>query len=73
MRGRSALLEHVWSGARREVPCTLVVDAGHRLAADTLALARPDLPRAGDCLAPRTVHEAVREGRRAAFALAGLP
>ena len=28
-------------------------------------------PRAGDCVAPRTVHEAILEGRRAALALLG--
>ena len=29
--------------------------------------------RVGDCVAPRTVHEAVLEGRRAALALLGAP
>jgi 2,4-dienoyl-CoA reductase (NADPH2) len=61
-----AELEHVWTGARRTVPCAAVVDCGHRLPDDALWHARPDLPRAGDCVAPRTVHEAVREGRWAA-------
>jgi 2,4-dienoyl-CoA reductase (NADPH2) len=72
-RGR-ALLEHVWTGARRELDCALVLDCGHRLPDDALwaalGTARPHLPRAGDCVAPRTVHEAVREGRAAALALA---
>ncbi len=43
-----------------------VVDCGHRLPEDALWRARPHLLRAGDCVAPRTLHEAVREGRRAA-------
>jgi mycofactocin system FadH/OYE family oxidoreductase 1 len=65
-----AVLEHVWTGARRSVPCAAVVDCGHRLPDDALWRARPDLPRAGDCVAPRTVHEAVLEGRRAAARVA---
>jgi mycofactocin system FadH/OYE family oxidoreductase 1 len=61
-----AELEDVHTGLRRTVPCTAVIDCAHRLPEDTLWLGRPDLPRAGDCVAPRTVYEAVLEGRRAA-------
>jgi 2,4-dienoyl-CoA reductase-like NADH-dependent reductase (Old Yellow Enzyme family) len=61
-----AELEDVHTGSRRSVPCTVVIDCAHRLPEDTLWLANPDLPRAGDCVAPRTVYEAVLEGRRAA-------
>jgi hypothetical protein len=68
VRGGRAVLEHVWTGERRSVDCALVVDCGPRLPADDLWAARPHLPRAGDCVAPRTVHEAVLEGRRAAAA-----
>ena len=68
--GGQAVLRHVWTGAERRIPCAVVVDCGHRLPEDTLWLARPHLLRAGDCVAPRTLHEAVREGRRAAWALA---
>jgi 2,4-dienoyl-CoA reductase (NADPH2) len=64
--GRHAILEHVWTGERRTVDCAVVIDCGHRLPDDALWRARPDLPRAGDCVAPRTVHEAVLEGRRKA-------
>ena len=71
--GGRALLEDVWTGARREIDCALVLDCGHRLPDDALWAARPDLPRAGDCVAPRTVHEAVREGRAAAVALSVTP
>ncbi|CAN5395092.1 FAD-dependent oxidoreductase [soil metagenome] len=52
-----------FSGARRSIPCVAVVDCGFRL---------PDQPlpgvelRAGDCVAPRTLHEAILEGRRVA-------
>ena len=62
-----AVLEHRWSGAVVEVPCTAVVDVGHRLPGRVL----PDGGRdrfAGDVVAPRTVLDAVLEGRRAALA-----
>jgi 2,4-dienoyl-CoA reductase (NADPH2) len=59
-----ATLEDVWTGVQREVPCAVVVDCGHRLPDET-----PGEVRAGDCVAPRTVLEAVLEGRRAALAL----
>jgi hypothetical protein len=59
--GGRAVVEDVHHGATRTLPADLVVDCAHRL---------PDLtlgghPRIGDCLAPRTVHEAVREARQA--------
>jgi 2,4-dienoyl-CoA reductase (NADPH2) len=60
-----AVVEHVWTGERREIACAAVIDCGHRLPDDALWRARPHLPRAGDCVAPRTVYEAVLEGRRA--------
>jgi mycofactocin system FadH/OYE family oxidoreductase 1 len=69
VRGGHAVLEHVWTGERRTVPCAAVIDCGYRLPEDTLWRARPDLPRIGDCVAPRTVHEAVREARRVALAI----
>ncbi|GAA1867802.1 hypothetical protein GCM10009836_55280 [Pseudonocardia ailaonensis] len=59
--GGSALVVDVHHGAARAIPCTVVIDCAHRLPDETL-----DGMRVGDCVAPRTVHEAVREGRRAA-------
>jgi len=59
-------VEDRFSGVRRVIAATAVVDCGFRL---------PDTPlpgvtrRAGDCVAPRTIHEAILEGRRAALAL----
>lgn len=67
-----AVLEDVWTGTSRDVPCGAVVDCGHRLPEETLARARPGTRRAGDCVAPRTVLEAVLEGRRLALDLAGV-
>ena len=54
-----------FSGLRRTIPCA-AVDCGFRLPPDPL----PGVAaRAGDCVAPRTVHEAILEARRAALAL----
>jgi 2,4-dienoyl-CoA reductase (NADPH2) len=59
-------LEDRFSGVRRTVGAVAVVDCGFRL---------PDAPlpsaalRAGDCVAPRTIYEAILEGRRAALAI----
>ncbi|MFC5995463.1 mycofactocin system FadH/OYE family oxidoreductase 1 [Pseudonocardia hispaniensis] len=64
-----ARLEHVWTRERREIDCAVLIDCGYRLPEDALWSARPHLPRAGDCVAPRTVHEAVLEGRRMAMAV----
>ncbi len=64
-------LEGVWTGERSTLEANVVVDAGHRLPDDRLASARPDLPAAGDCVAPRTILEAVLEGRRTARELLG--
>lgn len=58
------VVEDVFTAERRELECAWVVHCGHRLP-DEL----PGLVRAGDCVAPRTVHEAVLEGRRAALAV----
>ncbi len=66
--------EDRFTAERREHRAAAVVDAGHRLPDEELwqALsAHPDVhvDRVGDCVAPRTIHEAVLEGRRAALAL----
>jgi hypothetical protein len=63
------LLEDRWTGEQRTVDCGFVVHCGHRLPEQTLYLHRPGTPRAGDCVAPRTVHEAVLEARRVALAV----
>ncbi|MGH9294829.1 MAG: NAD-binding protein, partial [Acidimicrobiales bacterium] len=69
------LVESRWSGVSQSVPAVLLVDAGHRMADDSLArsLAAPRPGRVqviGDAVAPRSVLEAVLEGRRAAAAVA---
>jgi mycofactocin system FadH/OYE family oxidoreductase 1 len=59
-------LEDRFSGVRRTLACTAVVDCGFRL--PSARLPEADL-QAGDCVAPRTILEAVLEGRRAALAV----
>jgi mycofactocin system FadH/OYE family oxidoreductase 1 len=70
-----ALVEDRFTGERSVVKAGAVVDAGARLPdeqlfdqfdADGIRLAR-----AGDAVAPRTIYEAVLEGRRVALALEG--
>jgi 2,4-dienoyl-CoA reductase (NADPH2) len=63
------LLEDRWTGEQRTVECGFVVHCGHRLPDETLYLNRPGTPRAGDCVAPRTVLEAVLEARRTAMSI----
>jgi mycofactocin system FadH/OYE family oxidoreductase 1 len=63
------LLEDRWTAEQRTVDCAFVVHCGHRLPEQTLYLHRPGTPRAGDCVAPRTVLEAVLEARRVALAI----
>ncbi|OEJ36262.1 mycofactocin system FadH/OYE family oxidoreductase 1 [Streptomyces agglomeratus] len=60
------LVEDVLTGDQHTLGCAAVIHCGHRLPDETLRAA----VRAGDCVAPRTVHEAVLEGRRAALAIA---
>ena len=64
--GEQAVLADRWTGERRTIPCAVVVDAGPLLPGD----GRGGVV-AGDALAPRTVLEAVLEGRRAAREIAG--
>ncbi|KAA9158445.1 mycofactocin system FadH/OYE family oxidoreductase 1 [Amycolatopsis acidicola] len=59
------VLEDSLTAERRELPCAVLIHCGHRLPDETLA----GPVRAGDCVAPRTVHEAILEGRRAAMVL----
>jgi 2,4-dienoyl-CoA reductase (NADPH2) len=59
-------VEDRFTGQRRTIPCAALVDCGFRL--PTAPLVGADL-QAGDCVAPRTIYEAVLEGRRAALAI----
>jgi 2,4-dienoyl-CoA reductase (NADPH2) len=59
-------VEDGWTAARTTIPAGSVVDCGHRLPEESLyvELADPAILRAGDCVAPRSLLEAVLEGRR---------
>jgi 2,4-dienoyl-CoA reductase (NADPH2) len=61
-----AEVEDKYTGERRVIPCAAVVDCGFRLPGEPIDGVHL---RAGDAVAPRTVHEAVLEGRRVAAAL----
>ena len=70
---RLAALEDRYTGERTDVPIAAVVDAGHRVPDEQLWEATGSRhARAGDAIAPRTVHEAVLEARRAALAVEGI-
>ena len=65
------VLEDRWTGEQRRLECAVLVDCGHRLPDESFA--DVGVPRAGDCVAPRTILEAVLEGRRRALELAVAP
>jgi 2,4-dienoyl-CoA reductase (NADPH2) len=69
-----AVLENTFTGEQRKVACAALIDCGYLVPDETFVGGRPGLVRAGDCVAPRTVHEAVLEGRRgAALLMARIP
>ena len=66
----TAEIEDRFGGHRQAVPAAVVVDAGARLPDDRLWRETGGRHhRAGDAVAPRTVGEAILEGRRAALAV----
>ncbi len=83
--GGEAHVEDVWTSATRALPCAVVVDCSHRLpcplpGSRTDGTVGSEAPpagtrvlTAGDCVAPRTILEAVLEGRRRALALVAAP
>ena len=60
------IVEDKYTGERRRIDCVAVIDCGFRLPTDPISGAHI---AAGDCVAPRTIYEAVLEGRRAAIAV----
>ncbi|MFM8945445.1 MAG: 2,4-dienoyl-CoA reductase, partial [Actinomycetota bacterium] len=63
----SVRLQDRFSGELRTIVVAAVVDAGFRLPTEPLPVER--VLSAGDCVAPRTLYEAVLEGRRAALSV----
>jgi 2,4-dienoyl-CoA reductase (NADPH2) len=66
VRAGEVELEDRFSGERRTIQAEALVDCGFRLPADPLPGAHLQV---GDCVAPRTIHEAILEGRRAALGI----
>lgn len=62
------LLQNRFTGVRFGVPCSVLVDCSLPLPNEQLAVGE-EAARVGDCVAPRTVLEAVREGRLAAMSM----
>jgi mycofactocin system FadH/OYE family oxidoreductase 1 len=66
----AAQVEDRFTGDVRSIEAVAVIDAGHRLPDDRLWMTGGGRwARVGDAVAPRSVHEAVLEARRAALAL----
>jgi 2,4-dienoyl-CoA reductase (NADPH2) len=67
-------LEDRFTGDPRVLPVVCVVDAGYRLPDDNLWHATGEQqPRAGDAVAPRSIHEAILEARRRVLELERRP
>lgn len=66
VRAGAVELQDRFSGERRTIECAALVDCGFRLPTDPIDGA---IALAGDCVAPRTIHETVLEARRVALAL----
>lgn len=72
----TVVLEDRFTGAQRNVKAAVLIDCAHRLPDEALfreldEASTGTVVRAGDAVAPRTVLEAVREGRLAVAALDG--
>ena len=70
----SVQLEDRFTGDARLLRVAALIDAGYRLPDDRLwRQTGEQLSRAGDAVAPRSIYEAILEGRRAALALERAP
>ena len=63
-------IEDRFTGQNSMLPCVAVIDCGYRLPSAIIAGAHMQV---GDCVAPRTILEAVLEARRGALAIDKLP
>jgi len=74
VRASTAVIEDRFTGERVELKAAVVVDAGPRLPDEQVWIDSGAFAlRAGDAVAPRTIYEAVLEGRRVALQLEALP
>ena len=65
VRNSEVEVEDRYSGERRTITCSAVVDCGFRVPTAPI----DEAVQIGDAVAPRTIHEAVLEARRAAHAI----
>jgi 2,4-dienoyl-CoA reductase (NADPH2) len=65
VRNGEAEVEDRYSGERRTIACSAVVDCGFRVPTAPI----DEAVQIGDAVAPRTIHEAILEARRAAHAI----
>ena len=66
VQAHHVVVEDRFSGVQRNVSCEALIDCGFRLPTAKIAAAHVQV---GDCVAPRTILEAILEGRRAALAI----
>ncbi len=64
-RASEVEVEDRYSGERRRIACAALVDCGFRVPSELI----DGTVQIGDAVAPRTIHEAVLEARRAALAI----
>ncbi len=71
LESERVLVADPWTNQPSTIEAAAVIDCGHRLAEDSVyqSLSEPRPVRAGDCVAPRSVLEAVLEARRAVASL----
>jgi 2,4-dienoyl-CoA reductase (NADPH2) len=64
-------VDDAWTAEPARLEAAVFIDCGHRLPDDSLyhAVGDATIPRAGDCIAPRSILEAILEGRRLAVGL----
>jgi mycofactocin system FadH/OYE family oxidoreductase 1 len=65
VRPGEVIVEDRFSGDQRTIAAAALVDCGFRLPDEPIE----DAVQIGDCVAPRTVHEAILEARRAALSI----
>lgn len=69
VRKRDVEVDNKFTGERERIVANALIDAGHRLPDDAFAAVDRSVARIGDCVAPRTIAQAVLEGRRWAQAM----
>ncbi len=66
VRGGEVEVQDRFSGELRTIACAALVDCGFRIPTEPINAAHAQV---GDCVAPRTIHEAILEARRVALSI----